>query len=234
MNAHPPIVSQKDWEAAVAAFRVKEKAEMKARDALAAERRRLPMMRIEKDYVLEGPHGPAHLADVFERRRQLLLYHFMLGPNQTTGCDGCSMVLDQITHPAHLHARGVTFAVVSRAPFAVIEAYRTRMGWTFPWYSSFGTDLSFDLGTGPKEPKVGTYQDGESFAMSALLRDGDAIFRTYFTTARGVEALGTVWSLLDITPYGRQETWEDSPDGWPQTKPYEWWRRHDEYGKAPA
>jgi len=234
MSAHPPIVSRQEWEAAIAAFRVKEKAEMKARDALAAERRRLPMMRIEKDYLLEGPHGPAHLVDVFEGRRQLLLYSFMLGPNQTAGCDGCSMVLDQITHPAHLHARGVTFAVVSRAPFATIEAYRKRMGWTFPWYSSFGADLGFDLGTGPKEPQAGTYQDGESFALSALLRDGDAVYRTYVTSQRGVEALGTVWSLLDVTPYGRQETWEDSPEGWPQEEPYQWWRRHDEYGKEPA
>jgi len=234
MNAHPPIVSQEAWKAAVESFRVKEKAAMKARDALAAERRRLPMTKIEKDYVLEGPHGPARLVDLFEGRKQLLLYSFMLGPNQTAGCDGCSMVLDQMTHLAHLHARGVTFAVVSRAPFAVIEAYRKRMGWNVPWYSSFGTDFSFDMGTGPKEPKVGTYQDGEHFAMSALLRDGDAVYRTYVTTNRGVETLGTIWSLLDITPYGRQENWEDSPEGWPQTKPYEWWRRHDEYGKERA
>ncbi|HEV7731491.1 MAG TPA: DUF899 domain-containing protein [Candidatus Binatia bacterium] len=231
MHAHPPIVPQKDWESAVAAIRVKEKAAMKARDALAAERRRLPMMKVENDYLLQGPNGPAHLTDVFEGRQQLLLYHFMLGSNQTVGCDGCSMVLDQITHLAHLHARGVTFACVSRAPLAIIEAYRKRMGWTVPWYSSFGTDLSLDMGTGPKEPKVGAYQDGENFAMSALLRDGDAVYRTYFTTARGVETLGTIWSLLDITPFGRRETWEDSPEGWPQTKPYEWWRRHDEYGK---
>lgn len=229
MSTRPPIVSPQEWEAAIAAIRVKEKAAMRARDALAAERRRLPMVRIEKDYVLDGPRGAVHLPDVFEGRRQLLLYHFMLGPNQTVGCDGCSMVLDQITHPAHLHARGVGFAVVSRAPLAVIEAYRRRMGWTFPWYSSFGTDFSFDFGTGPKEPDPSQHQDGESFAMSAFLRDGDAVFRTWFTSRRGVEALGTVWSLLDVTPYGRQETWEDSPAGWPQTKPYEWWRRHDEY-----
>jgi predicted dithiol-disulfide oxidoreductase (DUF899 family) len=232
MDAHPPIVSQKDWEAAVAALRVKEKAATRARDALAAERRRLPKTRIEKEYALEGPQGPARLVDVFEGRRQLLLYSFMLGPNQKVGCDGCSLVIDQICHPAHLHARDVTFAIVSRAPIDVIEAYRKRMGWTLPWYSSFGTDLSHDMGTGPKEPKVGEYQDGESFALSALLRDGTAVYRTYVTTARGVEALGAVFSLLDLVPYGRQETWEDSPEGWPQTKPYEWWRRHDEYGKA--
>jgi predicted dithiol-disulfide oxidoreductase (DUF899 family) len=228
---HPPIVPQSDWEAAVAALRIKEKASTRERDALAAERRRLPMMRIEKDYELQGSHGAVRLIDLFEGRRQLLLYHFMLGPNQTVGCDGCSMVIDQICHPAHLHARDTSFAIVSRAPIDVIEAYRTRMGWTLPWFSSFGTDFNFDLGVGPKEPKVGEYQDGESFALSVFLRDGQAVYRTYVTTARGVEALGSAWTLLDLTPYGRQETWEDSPEGWPQTKPYEWWRRHDEYGE---
>ena len=228
---HPPIVPRTDWEAAVAALRIKEKASTRERDALAAERRRLPMMHIEKDYVLQGPHGAVRLVDLFEGRRQLLLYHFMLGPNQTVGCDGCSMVIDQICHPAHLHARDTSFAIVSRAPIHVIEAYRTRMGWTLPWFSSFGTDFNFDLGVGPKEPKVGEYQDGESFALSVFLREGQAVYRTYVTTTRGVEALGSAWSLLDLTSYGRQETWEDSPEGWPQTKPYEWWRRHDEYGE---
>ena len=228
---HPPIVSPKDWEAAVAALRTKEKAATRARDALAAERRRLPMMRIEKDYVLQGPHGPARLVDLFEGRRQLLLYHFMLGPNQQAGCDGCSMFVDQIGDPAHLHARDTSFALVSRAPIETIDAYRRRMGWTLPWFSSFGTDFNYDLGVGPKEPKVREYQDGESFALSVFLRDGQAVHRTYVTTARGVEALGSVWSFLDLTPFGRQETWEDSPEGWPQTKPYKWWRRHDEYGK---
>ncbi len=229
--SHPSIVSQQDWDAAVAALRVKEKAATRARDALAAERRRLPMMRIDKDWVLQGPHGPARLVDVFEGRRQLLLYHFMLGPNQKAGCDGCSMVIDNVCHPAHLHARDVSFAIVSRAPIDVIEAYRKRMGWTLPWYSSFGTDFSHDMGTGPHDPTVGAYQDGESFALSVLLRDGQAVYRTYVTTARGVESLGSVWSFLDLTPYGRQETWEDSPAGWPQSEPYKWWRRHDEYGK---
>ena len=110
-----------------------------------------------------------------------------------------------------------------------IEVYRKRMGWTIPWYSSFEGDFNVDFGVGPKTPQQGVYQDGESFGLSVFMRDGEDIYRTYFTTARGVEALGSVWTFLDLTPLGRQETWEDSPEGWPQTPPYEWWRLHDEY-----
>jgi predicted dithiol-disulfide oxidoreductase (DUF899 family) len=140
------------------------------------------------------------------------------------------MFVDQIGHLAHLHARDTSFALVSRAPMTKIEAYRKRMGWTIPWYSSFESDFNVDFGVGPETPRPDVYQDGETFGLSVFLRDGDSIFRTYFTTARGVEALGSVWTFLDLTPLGRQEEWEDSPAGYPQSKPYEWWRRHDEYG----
>ena len=225
----PPVVTRQQWESAVEKLRAKEKKATRARDALAAERRRLPMLRIEKDYVLEGPGGQARLADLFEGRRQLLLYHFMLGPSQEVGCDGCSMVLDQICHLAHLHARDTSFAAVSRAPIVKIEAYRQRMGWTIPWYSSFETDFNHDLGVGPKTPQVGKHQEGETFALSAFFRDGDTIYRNYYTKRRGVEPIGPVWTLLDLTLLGRQEEWEDSPEGYPQTPPYTWWRRHDEY-----
>jgi predicted dithiol-disulfide oxidoreductase (DUF899 family) len=225
----PPVVSAEDWQAARDALLAKEKEATRARDALAAERRRLPRVHIDKDYVFEGPEGKAWLLDLFEGRRQLLLYHFMFGPNQDVGCDGCSLVLDQICHLAHLHARDTSFAAVSRAPIAKIEAYRKRMGWTTPWYSSFESDFNVDFGVGPETPQEGVYQDGESFGLSAFIRHDDDVFRTYFTTHRGVEALGSVWTLLDVTPLGRQEEWEDSPAGYPQTKPYEWWRRHDEY-----
>jgi predicted dithiol-disulfide oxidoreductase (DUF899 family) len=227
----PPIVSETEWRRALETLRTKEKAATRARDALAAERRRLPRMRIEKPYVLAGPNGPARLDALFAGRRQLLLYHFMFGPNQDAGCDGCSMFVDQVGHLSHLHARDTTFVLVSRAPIAKIEAFRRRMGWTIPWFSSFETDFNHDLGVGPAVPKVGEYQDGESFGLSAFLRDGGAIYRTYFTRGRGVEALGSVWTFLDLTPFGRQETWEDSPQGYPQTLPYTWWRRHDEYGR---
>ena len=228
----PPVVSSEDWQTALDALRVKEKEATRARDALAAERRRLPRAHIEKGYVFDGPAGKATLSDLFEGRRQLLLYHFMFGPNQDAGCNGCSMFVDQIGHLAHLHARDTSFALVSRAPIAKIEPYRERMGWTIPWYSSFETDFSVDFGVGPETPQEDVYQDGESFGLSAFIRDGGDVFRTYFTTQRGVEALGSLWTFLDLTPLGRQEEWEDSPAGYPQTKPYEWWRRHDEYGDS--
>src|ERR671919_1502176 len=146
----PPVVSPDEWQAAREELLAKEKEATRARDALAAERRRLPMVRIDKDYVFDGPDGNATLLDLFEGRRQLLLYHFMFGPNRDVGCDGCSMFVDQIGHLAHLHARDTSFALVSRAPIARIEAYRKRMGWTIPWFSSFNSDFNYDLGVGPK------------------------------------------------------------------------------------
>ena len=228
---YPPVVSQREWEAAREKLLEKEKAATRARDALAAERRRLPRVRIEKHYEFEGPNGKVSLADLFEGRRQLLLYHFMFGPNQDAGCTGCSMVLDQICPLPHLHARDTSFAAVSRAPIEKIEAYRRRMGWEVPWVSSFANDFSVDFGRGPRVPDPSRDQDGELFGLSVFLRDGSEIYRTYFTTERGVEALGAVWTLLDLTPLGRQEEWEDLPEGYPQTPPYEWWRRHDEYGR---
>jgi predicted dithiol-disulfide oxidoreductase (DUF899 family) len=222
----PDVVSPAEWRAARDRLLVKEKEATRARDALAAERRRLPMVRIEKEYVFDGRDGKASLLDLFEGRRQLVLYHFMFAPGvegwPDAGCPGCSMMVDQFGHPDHLHARDTSLAVVSVAPLGAIEAYRERMGWTFPWFSSEGTDFNVDFG-------VSTDQ-GETFGLSVFLRDGDDVYRTYFTNGRGVETLGPVWSFLDVTPLGRQENWEDSPEGYPQTPPFEWWRRHDEYG----
>jgi predicted dithiol-disulfide oxidoreductase (DUF899 family) len=224
----PRVVSQAEWEAAHDELLAKEKEATRARDALAAERRRQPMVRIDKDYVFEGPEGKASLLDLFDGRRQLILYHFMFAPGvdgwPSAGCDGCSMVVDNVGHLAHLHARDTSFVLVSRAPIANIEAYRERMGWTVPWFSSHGTDFNPDFGV--------TTDEGESFGLSVFLRDGDEAFRTYFTSGRGVEALGSNWSFLDLTPLGRQEDWEDSPEGYPQTPRYVWWRRHDEYVRS--
>ena len=131
------------------------------------------------------------------------------------------MMVDQFGHLAHLHARDTSLAVVSRAPLSNIQRYKRRMGWTFPWYSSEHSDFNRDFGL--------TSDAGETFGLSVFLRDGDRVFRSYFTNNRGVESLGPVWAFLDVTPLGRQEEWEDSPRGWPQTAPYTWWRRHDEY-----
>jgi predicted dithiol-disulfide oxidoreductase (DUF899 family) len=228
MNS-PPVVSPTEWQAARDALLAEEKEATRARDALAAKRRKLPRVRIAKDYVFDGPDGKSSLLDLFEGRGQLLLYHFMFGPNQDKGCVGCSMFVDQIGHLAHLHARDTSFALVSRAPLRKIAAYKDRMSWTIPWYSSSESDFNVDFGVGPATPQPDVDQDGETFGLSVFLRDGDSVFRTYFTTARGVEALGSVWTFLDLTPLGRQEKWEDSPAGSPQTRPYEWWRRHDEY-----
>jgi predicted dithiol-disulfide oxidoreductase (DUF899 family) len=220
----PRVVSEVEWQAAREELLVKEKAATRASDALAAERRRLPMVQIEKAYVFEGPNGKASLLDLFEGRRQLILYHFMFAPGvhgwPEAGCPGCTMFVDQVGHLAHLHARDTSFALVSRAPLANIEAYRKRMGWTIPWFSSNGSDFN-DFGL--------TTEEGETFGLSVFLRDGDSIHRTYFTDRRAVEAFGSVWTFLDLTPLGRQEEWEDSPEGYPQTPPYQWWRRHDEY-----
>jgi predicted dithiol-disulfide oxidoreductase (DUF899 family) len=230
----PEVVSAEEWEAAHEKLLAKEKEATRASDALAAERRRQPMVRIEKDYELEGPEGKVSLLDLFEGRRQLIVYHFMFGPNQDAGCDGCSFFADQVPHLAHLHARDTSFAMVSRAPVTKIEQYRQRMGWAIPWYSSADSDFNPDFGVGPQRPQPEQYQDGESFGLSVFLRDGDEVYRTYFTGGRGTETLGTVWTLLDLTPLGRQETWEDTPEGRPQTPPYEWWRRHDEYEEVVA
>lgn len=231
-DALPKVVSQEDWAAARQTLLAKEKELTHARDALAAQRRRLPMVRIEKPYTFEGPGGKVSLVDLFEGRRQLLLYHFMFAPTvdgwPAAGCPGCSMFTDNIGQftPVHLNARGVSLALVSLAPIANIETYRKRMSWPHRWVSSTNNTFNADLGI--------TTSEGEHHGLSVFLRDGNDVFRTYFTSARGSEALGNVWGFLDATPYGRQETWEHSPPGWPQSPPYQWWRRHDEYdvGKA--
>lgn len=218
----PLLVSADEWEAARQKLLVKEKAHMRAGDALAAERRRLPWFEVRKDYVFEGPDGLTRLADLFEGRRQLVIYRAFFEPDvfgwPERPCRGCSFIADQIGHVAHLNARNTTLAFVSRAPFAQIEAMKSRMGWTMPWYTitdSFDADFGVD----------------EWHGTNVFYRDGDRIFRTYFTSNRGDEALGSTWSYLDITALGRQEEWEDSPAGYPQSEPYKWWNWHDQYGK---
>jgi predicted dithiol-disulfide oxidoreductase (DUF899 family) len=219
----PPVVSPQEWDAAHQQMLVKEKDFTRARDALAAERRRMPWVAVEKEYAFDGPDGRASLLDMFEGRRQLVVYRFFYDPDvhgwPERGCGGCSFLADQVAHPAHLNARDTTLAFVSRAPQDKIQGLKERMGWELiPWYS-LTDDFDSDHGV------------GEWHGTNAFFRDGDKVFRTYYIQDRGDEAMGTTWAYLDMTALGRQEEWEDSPDGYPQTAPYQWWNYHDAYGE---
>jgi predicted dithiol-disulfide oxidoreductase (DUF899 family) len=220
-----PIVPAQQWEAAHAQLLVKEKAMTRARDALAAERRRMPWLAVEKAYGFDGPNGKASLLDLFDGRHQLIVYRAFYEPGvfgwPEHACRGCSMVADQVAHLAHLNARDTTLVLASRAPQTDIAGLKARMGWKMPWYTitdSFDIDFGVDQWHG----------------TNVFFRDGDRVFRTYFINKRGDEAMGGTWSYLDITPLGRQEEWEDSPQGYPQTPPYKWWKWHDEYSAAAA
>jgi predicted dithiol-disulfide oxidoreductase (DUF899 family) len=212
----PEIVSEEEWQRSHEALLEKEKQATRERDALAAERRRQPMTEFSADYAFEGPDGVVKLTDLFEGRRQLLVYHFWFPPDGDP-CGGCTMFADQVSPLAHMNARDTSFALVSRAPQQQLEQYKERLGWEIPWYTVIGEDFQEKCGT------------TEYFALDVFLRDGDRVFLTYATTGRGVEALGSVWTFLDLTPFGRQEEWEDTSPGRPQTPPYAWWRLHDEY-----
>jgi predicted dithiol-disulfide oxidoreductase (DUF899 family) len=217
----PPIVSPEEWNAARERLLVKEKELTHARDALAAQRRRMPWLAVDREYEFDGPEGRASLLDLFEGRTQLILYRAFFEPGVSGwpehACTGCSMVADQVAHLAHLNARDTSLAFASRAPQEDIERLRSRMGWEhIPWYT-ITDDFDADFG-------VDEWHGTNTFIRA----DGDRIFRTYFVDARGDEAMGSTWSYLDITALGRQETWEDSPEGYPQTPPYEWWIWHDE------
>ncbi|MEU2269689.1 DUF899 domain-containing protein [Streptomyces olindensis] len=201
----PEIVSREQWRAARAELLVKEKTVTRARDALNAERRGLPMVEVEEEYVFEGGDGKATLLDLFDGRLQLVVYHFMFAPEWDAGCRSCSGFLDQIGHLAHLAARGTSFAAVSRAPYPKILPFKARMGWTVPWYSSYGGDFNRDF-------EVTLERDGELVerpGLSCFLRDRDRIFHTYSTYERGLDGLGSTTSLLDLTALGRQEEWEE-------------------------
>lgn len=221
IHSLPEVVSPEKWHAAREELLQQEKEYTRLRDQLNAKRRRLPMVKIEKDYTFQGPNGQLSLIDLFNGRQQLILYHFMFGPHWEEGCVGCSMLVDGIGNLSHLHARNISLVLVSRAPMNKLTAYKERMGWTIPWYSSLGSDFNYDMGA--------TEGENELPGHSVFLRDGETAYRTYFTRSRGDEYLGNTWSYLDITPFGRQESWEDSPPGWPQSPPYQWWRRHDKY-----
>jgi len=219
----PPIVTPQEWEAARQRLLVKEKEVTRAKDALAAERRRMPWLAVEKQYAFDGPEGRASLLDLFAGRRQLIVYRAFFEPGvygwPDHACPGCSLVADQVAHLAHLNARDTTLVFASRAPQPDIARVKARMGWAIPWYTmTDGFDADFGV--------------DEWHGTNAFLRDGSQVFRTYFVNNRGDEAMGGTWSYLDITALGRQEEGEDSPEGYPQTPPYQWWRWHDAYGGA--
>jgi predicted dithiol-disulfide oxidoreductase (DUF899 family) len=216
----PPIVSAQDWEAARERLLVNEKELVRARDTLAAQRRRMPWLAVDKPYHFDGPEGTVSLLDLFHGRRQLIVYRAFLEPGvdgwPEHACRGCSMIADHVGNLAHLNARNTTLVFASRAGQPDIERVKARMGWQIPWYTIID-DFDRDFGV------------DEWHGTNAFIRDGERVFRTYFINNRGDEALGTTWSFLDMTALGRQEDWEDSPDGYPQTPPYAWWNRHDAY-----
>ncbi len=226
----PQVVSREEWTEARKQLLLREKELTRARDELNADRRRLPMVRIDKPYRFEGPDGPASLADLFEGRRQLVVQHVMFDPDWDGACKGCTAGIDELSDGliAHLHSRETTYALVSRAPLAKLQAYAASRGWTLPWYSSFGSEFNYDFHVtidGAVAPLQFNYRDEQELAragmdwilegsseqpgMSCFLRDGDAIYHTYSTFARGTEQLGGSYAVLDMTALGRQEAWEE-------------------------
>jgi len=217
---HLQIVSRDEWLVARAALLTKEKEATRSRDQLNTERRKLPMVKIDKEYLFEGPDGKASLFDLFDGRGLLIVYHFMFDPSWDEGCLRCSFLVDNIGHLAHLHARDTSLAVVSHAPLTKSEPFKTRMNWTTPWFSSYSSDFNSDFHV--------TTDDGEISGVSVFLRDVENIFHTYSTYARGNDLLLGTYNYLDLTPLGRQEDWEEPP-GRSNTPAQGWVRLHDTY-----
>ncbi|MEU1950433.1 DUF899 domain-containing protein [Nocardia rhamnosiphila] len=215
----PPVVTMSEWQVAREALLKREKRLTAELDAVAAQRRRLPMVRMDGSYRFGSVDGPVRLSELFEGRSQLIVYSFMWHGSDEF-CSGCAMFTDNIGHLAHLHARDVTLALVSDGPLGEILPFKNRMGWSVPWYSSLGSSFNEDIGA------------GSGFALNVFLQEGDEVYRTYVTSGRGVERLGSNWTFLDLTPLGRQEAWEDSPAACTREAPYLWWRLHDEYDPA--
>ena len=234
---HPPIVSRDQWLGERKKLLSLEKELTRQYDRVNAERRRLPMVKIEKNYMFEGPGGEQSLWDLFEGRRQLVIYHFMFDPAWEKGCTGCTAYANAIGDLSMLNDNDTTFVMVSRAPLAKLEAYKGRQGWPFPWVSSLGSDFNYDFHVTNDEKiapveynyrnkaeleanKVPNAISGEEHGLSVFFRIGDDVFHTYSAYARGTEALTDSRALLDMTPYGRQQDFEDSPPGWPQRPTY--------------
>lgn len=217
----PRVVGRQEWDDARETLLQQEKALTSMKDGVAAARRRMPVVEVDSNYRFSGEHGSVSLLDLFDGRQQLIIQHFMFGPDWEEGCDGCSMMADHIGPLSHLHARRTSFALVSRAPIGKLRTFRARMGWDLPWVSSEGTSFNTDFHA--------TVDGEERQAISVFLRNGDRVFHSWSTFARGEESFMLVFDLLDLTPYGRQESWENSPPGWPQEPTYSWMRLHDRY-----
>lgn len=215
----PPVVGEAEWRLLRERLLIKEKAATHALDALAAERRRLPMVRLTQAYDFEGARGHVTLRELFEKRRQLIVYHFMFAASWQSACPGCARRIDDVGHLAHLHARDTTFVAVALAPYARLAELHRRKRWKVPFFSSAGSSFNTDMGV--------SIDGDEEFGLSVFLRDDEHVYRTYFTTGRGVEPAG-FRHLLDLTPYGRQEEWEDSPTGWPQSPTHGWGSARDD------
>jgi predicted dithiol-disulfide oxidoreductase (DUF899 family) len=209
----PEVVSRQEWLVARKALLEKEKEVSRARDMIAEERRRLPMVKVDKEYLFDTPDGTKSLLDLFEGRRQLIVRHFMFAPGDTEGCIGCSMQTDSVGELAHLWARDTSFVLVSRAPLADFQPFKARMGWTLPWYSSFGSDFNYDF-------EVST-ETGESPGVSAFYRVDDDVFFTYSIFDRGGDIFKNFYNYLDITHLGRREDELEHP--------WDWWRHKDRY-----
>jgi predicted dithiol-disulfide oxidoreductase (DUF899 family) len=225
--ALPDVVPREQWLEARLRLLAEEKKQTRRRDALNAERRRLPMVRIEKDYLFDSPQGPVTLAGLFGKGRQLIVQHIMFGPDWDAACPSCTNAVDELSDGllAHLRARDTAFVLVSRAPLAKLEAYRASRGWTVPWYSSYGSDFNYDFGVTldqargqvsynyrPEPGLLGGERSAEMPGHSCFLRDGHEIFHTYSTYGRGNEYTPSLYTLLDLTALGRQEAWEEPQD----------------------
>jgi predicted dithiol-disulfide oxidoreductase (DUF899 family) len=204
----PPVVDRDAFEAAVAGLREREKAHTHEGDAIAAARRRLPMVEVDPTTAIIGNSGPVRLLDAFDGRSQLIAYYFMWHPGRPAAeqCEGCTWVTSQVTELSYLHSRGITYAVFCQGPYQESVRYRDFMGWQMPWYSA-ADSIQTLLGP-PKQPG--------RMHLVCYLRQGERVFETYWTTIRGVEAMDYSYALMDLTVYGRQEAWEDSPAGWPR------------------
>ena len=211
-SAHPPIASRAEWLVARETLLAHEKELTKQQDRVSAERRRLPMVKVEKTYTFNGSAGTRSLYDLFNGQTQLIVYHFMFDPAWEDGCMGCTGFVNDLGDLSELQVRNTEFVIISRAPLEKLLAYQARMGWERPWYSAFDTDFNQDFEV--------TVDGGERHGLSVFFRINDDIFHTYSTYKRGCESLSDVYRLLDMTPYGRQEDWEDSPAGFPQRPTY--------------